>query len=113
MAPVFVVPAEATTRKGTLPAARSAATALRTASALRRHAPSTGKTRTFSREMPAIQAARTTAECACVDVYIVSRGSSVASSATRACRAATTAISAAVDPPDVSRPPVPLGIPSH
>ena len=112
-APVFVVPALATTRKGTRPAARSAATASRTVSARRRQASSVASTRTFSREMPAIHAARTTAECACVDVYSVSRGSSDVSSPTRACRAATTAINVAVEPPDVSSPLVPPGMPSH
>ena len=62
MAPVSTVPAVPTSRKGVRPAARSAATASRSAPRSMRHPESTGSTRSASLPRPDISMALRTQE---------------------------------------------------
>src|SRR5687768_2500027 len=63
--------------------------------------------------MPAIHAAFCTDECAWSEQYTLSRPSPSVDAPTTECRAATTAVTVAAEPPLVSNPPAPSGIPIH
>ena len=101
---MFVVPAFPTTANGVRPAARSAATAAATASTGRRKDESLASTRTD--DSPITLRSRRIDACAWSLRYTTPP-------APRDSRAATNAVRDAIEPPLVSRPSVPTGIPHH
>ncbi len=100
-APVFVVPAEATTANGVRPAARSSVIACRSASTSIRSDGSVATIRRLPRGKPASIAAFATDACACSLTYSAPERKS---SGNFALRAATIAEKFASDPPEVSTP---------
>jgi hypothetical protein len=108
IAPVFVVPAFATTRNGRRPAALSSAIMRsRSASTSRRRA-STGTRRNARSGKPAIFAAFGMQACVSSEKYITPSANSSPSSATRA---ATIAARFEIEPPLVNTPFAPSGMP--
>jgi hypothetical protein len=113
IAPVFTVPADATTAIGRAPRSRSAASAAASASTGSRRSRSGGSTRSAAAPSPSSSTALATALCAWSDAYTVSGAAVWSSPVSRTvppvarCRAAASACTVAAEPPLTSRPPQP------
>ena len=113
IAPVFTVPADATTAIGRAPRSRSAASAAASASTGSRRSRSDGSTRSAAAPSPSSSTALATALCAWSDAYTVSGAVAWSSPVSRTvppvarCRAAASACTVAAEPPLTSRPPQP------
>jgi len=108
IAPVFVVPALATTRNGRRPASASASIAPARSSTRRRNRSSVGSTRIWSGRNPRWRAARASDEWVWSPAYATIRGDIAP---TIASRAQAMAVRLAADPPETSTPAAPAGYP--